>query len=125
MAIVFVHSYTYPQHEEIVGNLARKVGFEHVSESSKLVLMIKMVLRGVSSTADAYLTPMPGQYLGFFSGFDKSLEEGAFHADELASILRPMAPVNARIKLSSKLCAIMSNATRRAGSKHSPKFALT
>ncbi|KAJ2928426.1 hypothetical protein H1R20_g8677, partial [Candolleomyces eurysporus] len=85
LAIVFVHSYTYPQHEEIVGNLARKVGFEHVSESSKLVPMIKMVLRGVSSTADAYLTPILRQYLdGFFSGFDKSLKEGTFHADELA-----------------------------------------
>lgn len=85
LAIVFVHSYTYPQHEEIVGNIARKVGFEHVSESSKLVPMIKMVLRGVSSTADAYLTPILRQYLdGFFSGFDKSLKEGTFHADELA-----------------------------------------
>ena len=85
LAIVFVHSYTYPQHEEIVGNLARKIGFEHVSESSKLVPMIKMVLRGVSSTADAYLTPILRQYLdGFFSGFDKSLKEGTYHADELA-----------------------------------------
>jgi 5-oxoprolinase (ATP-hydrolysing) len=58
------------------------VGFDHVSESSKLVPMIKMVLRGVSSTADAYLTPILRQYLdGFFSGFDKSLREGTFNAE--------------------------------------------
>lgn len=61
----------------------RKIGFEHVSESSKLVPMIKMVLRGVSSTADAYLTPILRQYLdGFFSGFDKQLREGTFNAGE-------------------------------------------
>lgn len=83
IAIIFVHSYTYPQHEQVVGDLARKIGFEHVSESSKLVPMIKMVLRGVSSTADAYLTPILRQYLdGFFSGFDKQLREGTFNAGE-------------------------------------------
>ncbi|KAF6743162.1 5-oxoprolinase [Ephemerocybe angulata] len=84
IAIIFVHSYTYPEHEQIIGDLARKVGFDHVSESSKLVPMIKMVLRGVSSTADAYLTPILRQYLdGFFSGFDKNLREGTFNAEEL------------------------------------------
>jgi len=46
--------------------------------------MIKMVLRGVSSTADAYLTPILRQYLdGFFSGFDKSLREGTFNSDDV------------------------------------------
>ncbi|KAJ3510809.1 hypothetical protein NMY22_g15860 [Coprinellus aureogranulatus] len=82
IAIILVHSYTYPEHEQIVGQIAKKVGFEHVSESSKLIPMIKMVLRGVSSTADAYLTPILRQYLdGFFSGFDKSLREGTFNAE--------------------------------------------
>ncbi|RXW22307.1 hypothetical protein EST38_g3560 [Candolleomyces aberdarensis] len=52
-------------YEEIVGNLARKIGLEHVSQSSKFVPMTKM-------------------YLGFSSGFDKSLKERTFHADELA-----------------------------------------
>ena len=107
LAIVFVHSYTYPQHEEIVGNLARKIGFEHVSESSKLVPMIKMVLRGVSSTADAYLTPILRQYLdGFFSGFDKSLKEGTYHADELAH----EGALEYHLR-----CAISDRATRQAG----------
>jgi 5-oxoprolinase (ATP-hydrolysing) len=37
--------------------------------------MIKMVPRGVSSTADAYLTPILGKYLeGFFTGFDERLK---------------------------------------------------
>ena len=39
--------------------------------------MIKMVPRGVSSTADAYLTPILRKYLdGFFSGFDEKLKDG-------------------------------------------------
>lgn len=39
--------------------------------------MIKMVPRGVSSTADAYLTPILREYLdGFFNGFDEKLKDG-------------------------------------------------
>lgn len=77
LAIVFVHSYTYPIHETTVGSLARSIGFTQVSESAQLLPMIKMVPRGVSSTADAYLTPILRQYLdGFFSGFDEKLRDG-------------------------------------------------
>ena len=77
IAIIFAHSYTFPDHELQVGQLARDVGFTQVSESSQLLPMIKMVPRGVSSTADAYLTPILRQYLdGFFSGFDEKLKDG-------------------------------------------------
>ena len=77
LAIVLAHSYTFPDHELALGTLARSLGFTHVSESSQLLPMIKMVPRGVSSTADAYLTPILRQYLdGFFSGFDEKLKDG-------------------------------------------------
>ena len=77
LAIVFVHSYTFPEHELLVGKVARELGFTHVSESSQLLPMIKMVPRGVSSTADAYLTPILREYLdGFFNGFDEKLRDG-------------------------------------------------
>ncbi|KAF5375838.1 hypothetical protein D9615_008173 [Tricholomella constricta] len=77
LAIVFVHSYTFPDHERIIGDLARSIGFTHVSESAQLLPMIKMVPRGVSSTADAYLTPILREYLdGFFKGFDSKLRGG-------------------------------------------------
>ncbi|KAJ7058134.1 5-oxoprolinase [Mycena amicta] len=77
LAIVFAHSYTFPEHEQLVGSLARKVGFTHISESAQLLPMIKMVPRGVSSTADAYLTPILMEYLdGFFGGFDEKLRDG-------------------------------------------------
>ncbi|KAF8063458.1 Hydantoinase/oxoprolinase-domain-containing protein [Lyophyllum atratum] len=77
LAIVLVHSYTFPDHERLVGDAARSIGFTHVSESAQLLPMIKMVPRGVSSTADAYLTPILREYLdGFFKGFDSKLKGG-------------------------------------------------
>ncbi|KAG5730187.1 hypothetical protein E4T56_gene11688 [Termitomyces sp. T112] len=77
LAIVLVHSYTFPDHERFVGDLARSIGFIQVSESAQLLPMIKMVPRGVSSTADAYLTPILRDYLdGFFEGFDEKLKGG-------------------------------------------------
>lgn len=77
LAIVLVHSYTFPDHERAIGSLARSIGFTHVSESAQLLPMIKMVPRGVSSTADAYLTPILREYLdGFFKGFDAKLRDG-------------------------------------------------
>ena len=78
LAIVLVHSYTFPDHERLIGSIARSVGFTHISESAQLLPMIKMVPRGVSSTADAYLTPILREYLdGFFNGFDAKLKDGS------------------------------------------------
>lgn len=78
LAIVFVHSYTYPKHEQEVADLARSIGFTHVSASSQLLSMIKMVPRGVSATADAYLTPVLSDYInGFFHGFDDAIGDGS------------------------------------------------
>lgn len=70
IAVCFMHSYTFPEHERVVGEIARGIGFTHISLSSELVPMIKMVPRGTSSTADAYLTPMIRKYIdGFTTGF--------------------------------------------------------
>ncbi|KAF7981523.1 hypothetical protein HWV62_33097 [Athelia sp. TMB] len=77
LAIVLAHSYTFPHHETLIADLAKEVGFTQVSASSQLLPMIKMVPRGVSCTADAYLTPVLRAYLdGFFAGFDEKLKGG-------------------------------------------------
>lgn len=77
LAVVLIHSYTYPQHEQIIKQIAREIGFETISCSSELMPMIKMVPRATSSTADAYLTPVLQSYIdSFFSGFDESLRSG-------------------------------------------------
>ncbi|EEB98579.1 hypothetical protein MPER_01889, partial [Moniliophthora perniciosa FA553] len=78
LAICFAHSYTFPDHELLVANIAREIGFTHVSASSQLSPQIKMVPRATSSTADAYLTPVLQDYISsFFEGFDGNLGKTA------------------------------------------------
>ncbi|XP_054803487.1 5-oxoprolinase 1-like [Prosopis cineraria] len=73
LAVVLMHSYTYPQHELIVGKLAEKLGFKHVSLSAALTPMIRAVPRGLTATVDAYLSPVIKDYLsGFMSKFDET-----------------------------------------------------
>ena len=83
LAVVFIHSFTFPDHEKLVGDIARRVGFTHVSLSSEAMPVIKAVSRGNSCTADAYLTPVLQQYIdGFFAGFDRSLRDGVDQLSE-------------------------------------------
>lgn len=73
LAIVLAHSYTFPDHELRIAKLAQTMGFKHISTSSTLVPMIKLVNRGNSTTADAYLTPV---LKGYMDTFFESLEGG-------------------------------------------------
>ncbi|PON52795.1 Winged helix-turn-helix DNA-binding protein [Parasponia andersonii] len=76
LAVVLMHSYTYPQHELAVEKLAMSLGFRHVSLSSALTPMVRAVPRGLTATVDAYLTPVIKEYLsGFISKFDEGLQK--------------------------------------------------
>jgi 5-oxoprolinase (ATP-hydrolysing) len=72
LAICFAHSYLYPRHEEVIAKIAVELGFTHVSTSSSVgAKMIKMINRGSSASADAYLTPEIRRYGSTFAkGFD-------------------------------------------------------
>ncbi|KAI9712318.1 MAG: hypothetical protein M1820_001531 [Bogoriella megaspora] len=74
IAVCLMHGYTFPQHEALVGQIARDIGFEHVSLSHELMPMIKLVPRATSACADAYLTPAIKKYIkGFEAGFEGGL----------------------------------------------------
>ncbi|GAB4825127.1 5-oxoprolinase [Ancistrocladus abbreviatus] len=74
LAVVLMHSYTYPQHEISLEKLALSMGFRHVSISSALTPMVRAVPRGLTASVDAYLTPVIKEYLsGFISKFDEQL----------------------------------------------------
>ncbi|KAF9585364.1 hypothetical protein BGW38_002703 [Lunasporangiospora selenospora] len=74
LAVCLLHSYTFVDHEQAIGAIAQEIGFTHISLSSSIMPMIKMVPRGTSATADAYLTPCIKTYIdGFVSGFDENL----------------------------------------------------
>ncbi|MGB5684626.1 MAG: hydantoinase/oxoprolinase family protein, partial [Candidatus Electrothrix sp.] len=76
VAIVFVHAYSCPQHEEAVGKVARKLGFVQVSLSSQVMPAVRLVSRGDTTMVDAYLTPHIQTYLNSFrSGFAGGLED--------------------------------------------------
>lgn len=70
-----MHSFTFPEHENQIGALAQKLGFEQVTLSSSIMPMVKIVPRGYTACADAYLTPSIQRYIkGFSSGFDENLK---------------------------------------------------
>ncbi|KDP28931.1 hypothetical protein JCGZ_19361 [Jatropha curcas] len=74
LAVVLLHSYTFPHHEIAVKKLAESLGFRHVSLSSALSPMVRAVPRGLTASVDAYLTPVIKEYLsGFISKFDEGL----------------------------------------------------
>lgn len=73
VAVCLLHSYTFPAHELVIGEIARAVGFTHVSLSHELSPMIKHVPRANLSVADAYLTPEIKKYL---ESFKNGLKDG-------------------------------------------------
>ena len=75
IAVVLKHSALFPEHEKMVGALAFDMGFEQISLSSEVMQMVKMVPRGFTAAADAYLTPHILRYVETFSsGFDSGLK---------------------------------------------------
>jgi 5-oxoprolinase (ATP-hydrolysing) len=69
IAVCLAHSYTFPQHELQIAEIATEIGFSHISLSSQLTPMIKLMPRGMSATADSYLTPTVKRYIsGFYGG---------------------------------------------------------
>lgn len=62
-AIVLLHSYHYPQHEQQVAAIARSVGFKQVSVSHEVSSLMKLIGRGETTVVDAYLSPILRRYV--------------------------------------------------------------
>ena len=70
VAVVFMHSYLYPAHEVAVGEICADIGYSQITLSHQTTRMVKIVPRGQTSVASAYLTPSITEYLeGFKEGF--------------------------------------------------------
>ena len=63
IAIVFMHAYRYPEHEQLTARIARKIGFTQVSVSHEVSPLIKLVGRGDTTVVDAYLSPILRRYV--------------------------------------------------------------
>ncbi len=62
-AVICMHGYRYPEHEKKIGDLARAAGFTQVCESHRTSPLMKLVSRGDTTVADAYLSPILRRYV--------------------------------------------------------------
>ncbi|ANN77683.1 hydantoinase B/oxoprolinase family protein [Bordetella flabilis] len=68
LAIVFMHAWREPRHEQRAAELAREVGFTQISASHEVSPLIKFVSRGDTTVVDAYLSPILRRYVEQVAG---------------------------------------------------------
>ncbi|MBO9696663.1 MAG: hydantoinase B/oxoprolinase family protein [Sphingopyxis sp.] len=66
IAIVLVHGYRHPAHEARLARIARETGFTQISTSHDVSALIKLIGRGDTTLADAYLSPVLRHYVDQF-----------------------------------------------------------
>jgi 5-oxoprolinase (ATP-hydrolysing) len=62
-AIVLMHGYRHAAHEQQLARLAADLGFTQVSVSHRVSPLMKLVSRGDTTVADAYLSPVLRRYV--------------------------------------------------------------
>ena len=63
LAIVLVHGWRFTDHETRLALLAREIGFTQISVSHEVGALIKLIGRGDTTVADAYLSPVLDAYV--------------------------------------------------------------
>ncbi|MBV9249885.1 MAG: hydantoinase B/oxoprolinase family protein [Acetobacteraceae bacterium] len=62
-AIVLMHAWKYPEHEQRLAALAREAGFSQVSASHAVSPLLRLIPRGDTTVVDAYLSPILRRYV--------------------------------------------------------------
>lgn len=79
LAIAFMHSYIFPDHERQVAELAWKMGFTYVVSSALNNPVIKLLRRSNAASTEAYLGPIIKEYIENFQvGFNVGPERVDF-----------------------------------------------
>ena len=63
LAICLLNAFVRAEHEMLVAEVAREVGFEEISVSSHIAPLVKIVSRGDTTVMDAYLNPVLRRYV--------------------------------------------------------------
>ncbi|MET0265256.1 MAG: hydantoinase B/oxoprolinase family protein [Duganella sp.] len=63
IAIVLMHAYRFPRHEQQLRRLAEQAGFAQISVSHEVSPLMKIVGRGDTTVVDAYLSPVLRDYV--------------------------------------------------------------
>ncbi len=67
-AIVLMHGYRFPGHELELSAIAERIGFTQISVSHRVSPLMKLVSRGDTTVADAYLSPVLRRYVDRVAG---------------------------------------------------------
>ena len=67
VAIALIHAWKYPEQEQRLGRLARQAGFTQISLSHACSPLLRLVPRGDTTVADAYLSPILRHYIARIS----------------------------------------------------------
>ncbi|MFN3669500.1 MAG: hydantoinase B/oxoprolinase family protein [Brevundimonas sp.] len=63
VAIVLVHGWRFTDHERRLSDIAREIGLEQISVSHEVGALIRIIGRGDTTVADAYLSPILRAYV--------------------------------------------------------------
>ncbi len=63
VAVALLHGYRYTEHESVLAELARELGFAQISISHEVSPLMKLVSRGDTTVVDAYLSPILRRYV--------------------------------------------------------------
>ncbi len=63
LAVALMHGYRFTAHEARVMEIAKDIGFTHISASHTVSPLMKLVGRGDTTVADAYLSPLLRRYV--------------------------------------------------------------
>jgi N-methylhydantoinase A/oxoprolinase/acetone carboxylase beta subunit len=63
LAVVLMHGYRHRQNETLVAAIARDLGYTQISVSHEVSALIKLVGRGDTTVADAYLSPILNHHI--------------------------------------------------------------
>ena len=68
VAIVLMHGYRYPDHEQSLTKIANDIGFTQISASHEVSPLMKLISRGDTTVVDAYLSPILSHYVAQVAG---------------------------------------------------------
>jgi 5-oxoprolinase (ATP-hydrolysing) len=68
IAIALIHAWAFPEHERRVAALAAEAGFTQISTSHETGPLLRLVPRGQTTVADAYLSPVLRRYVDRVAG---------------------------------------------------------
>jgi 5-oxoprolinase (ATP-hydrolysing) len=92
-AIVLLHGYRYPQHEQALAKLAQEIGFRQISCSHQVSPLVKLVSRGDTTVVDAYLSPILRRYVQQVAEALGPVDDLAGPVDDLAEQPSPPNPL--------------------------------